>query len=121
MTVGVGVSVGVCVGVFEGGNPGVGVTVGVGVGVSVSVIVGVGVGVSVMVGVFVDVGVGVGVDGQNNCPVEAIGISVPPGSVNTEPVTTQTFPGEVTLSLIKNVPKGYSSEYSIELSAQFVI
>ena len=64
---------------------------------------------------------GVGVDGQNICPVEAIATNIPPGAVNTEPVTTQTFPGEVTLSLIVNVPTEYSSEYSIELSAQFVI
>ena len=64
---------------------------------------------------------GVGVDGQNICPVEAIATNIPPGAVNTEPVTTQTFPGEVTLSLNVNVPTEYSSEYSIELSAQFVI
>jgi hypothetical protein len=59
--------------------------------------------------------------GQNDCPVEAIATKVPPGFVKTEPVTTQTFPGEVTLSLMENVPNEYSSEYSIELSSQFVI
>ena len=54
-------------------------------------------------------------------PVGDIAYNVPPGSVNTVPVTTQVFPGDVTLSLIVNVPNEYSSEYSTELSAQFVI
>jgi hypothetical protein len=59
--------------------------------------------------------------GQLVNPVAVIAYNVPPGFVVTDPVTTHVFPGEVTLSLIANVPNGYSSEYAIELFAQFVI
>ena len=83
------------------------------VGATVVVVVVV-VGVTVVVVVVVE-------PGHPTNPVAAIAYNVPPGFVVTDPVTTHVFPGEVTLSLIANVPNGYSSEYSIELSSQFVI
>jgi len=46
--------------------------------------------------------------GQSVNPVAVIAYNVPPGSVVMYPVTTHTFPGDVTLSLIANVPNGYS-------------
>ena len=88
------------------------------------VVVVVGTGANVVV-VVVVVGVIVVVvvvePGHPINPVAEIAYKVPPGFVVTDPVTTHVFPGEVTLSLIANVPNGYSSEYSIELSSQFVI
>lgn len=47
-------------------------------------------------------------DGQLVNPVAVIAYKVPPGSAVIYPVTTQTIPGEVTLSLFVNVPNGYS-------------
>jgi hypothetical protein len=96
------------------------VVVGTGANVVVVVVVGATVVVVVVV-VGVIVVVVVVEPGHPINPVAEIAYKVPPGFVVTDPVTTHVFPGEVTLSLIANVPNGYSSEYSIELSSQFVI
>jgi hypothetical protein len=63
--------------------------------------------VVVVVGGIVVVVVVVGL-GQLVNPVAVIAYNVPPGSVVIDPVTTHVIPGEVTLSLIANVPNGYS-------------